>query len=71
MCDSNALLLLMQGLTGCQTSWLLHAVDDLPRFFGGIGNAKLWIGQKGVVMPLHYDGADNLYVAMAARTQLC
>ena len=33
-------------------------------FFGGFASAKVWMGQRGVVMPMHYDATDNLY-AMA------
>lgn len=31
-------------------------------FFGDFAFAKLWLGQKGIVMPIHYDATDNLYV---------
>ena len=36
-------------------------------FFGGFGAAKLWLGQRGVVMPLHYDATDNLYMMAWGR----
>ena len=29
--------------------------------------AKVWLGQRGVVMPLHYDTTDNLYVMAWGR----
>eukprot|EP00435_Cladocopium_sp_Y103_P074066 s27_g46.t1 len=48
----------------------LRPAQRLQPFFGGIANAKLWIGQKGVVMPLHYDTADNLYVMAWGRKRV-
>ncbi|CAE7275660.1 HIF1AN [Symbiodinium sp. CCMP2456] len=49
---------------------MVTALKPLARmqpFFGGVANAKLWIGQKGVTMPLHYDSTDNLYVMAWGR----
>uniref|UniRef100_A0A7S4LKH8 JmjC domain-containing protein n=1 Tax=Eutreptiella gymnastica TaxID=73025 RepID=A0A7S4LKH8_9EUGL len=40
--------------------------SDQP-FFGGFANAKLWMGQRGIVMPMHYDSTDNLYVMAWGR----
>ncbi|CAJ1442553.1 unnamed protein product [Effrenium voratum] len=39
----------------------------MQAFFGGIANAKLWTGQQGIAMPLHYDSADNMYVMLSGR----
>lgn len=36
-------------------------------FFGAFASAKLWLGQRGIVMPLHYDATDNLYVPAWGR----
>jgi len=45
------------------TSQLKPMATKQP-FFGDFAYAKIWMGQKGIVMPLHYDATDNLY-AMA------
>ena len=45
----------------------LRPLAKMQPFFGGVANAKLWIGQKGVTMPLHYDSSDNLYVMAWGR----
>lgn len=52
----------------------LHAITSLLRpiasnqpFFGHFNNAKLWIGQQGIVMPNHYDATDNMYVMAWGR----
>ncbi len=45
----------------------LLPVARRQRFFRHFANAKLWVGQKGVVMPLHYDATDNLYVMAWGR----
>ena len=47
-------------------SKLQPIANDQP-FFGGFASAKLWIGQKGIVMPLHYDATDNMYVMIWGR----
>ena len=36
-------------------------------FFGGFAYAKVWLGQKGIVMPIHYDATDNMYVMAWGR----
>ena len=36
-------------------------------YFGGLASAKIWMGQRGIVMPLHYDATDNLYVMAWGR----
>lgn len=36
-------------------------------FFGDFAFAKIWIGMKGIVMPLHYDATDNMYVMAWGR----
>ena len=45
----------------------LRPLMRMQPFFAGIANAKLWVGQKGVTMPLHYDSSDNLYVMAWGR----
>ena len=45
------------------TAAALLPLARLQPFYGGIANAKVWIGQRGVTMPLHYDSTDNLYVS--------
>ena len=45
----------------------LRPLSRMQPFFAGIANAKLWVGQKGVTMPLHYDSSDNLYVMAWGR----
>ena len=45
----------------------LWPLAEMQPFFAGIANAKLWIGQKGVTMRLHYDSSDNLYVMAWGR----
>ena len=50
-----------------ETTATLLRIARMQAFFGGIANAKLWIGQQGVAMPLHYDSADNLYVMLWGR----
>ena len=47
-------------------SILQPIAKDQP-FFGGFANAKLWMGQQGIIMPLHYDATDNLYVMVWGR----
>ncbi len=42
------------------------AVPGFDRFAHG----KLWIGMKGVVMPLHYDSTDNFYVPFFGRKKV-
>ena len=42
------------------------AVPGFERFVHG----KLWIGMKGVVMPLHYDSTDNFYVPFFGRKKV-
>ncbi|KAL1500455.1 hypothetical protein AB1Y20_013112 [Prymnesium parvum] len=37
---------------------------------GAMGTAKLWLGQRGVVMPLHYDATDNLYLMAYGRKRV-
>ena len=41
---------------------VLQPLGALQPFFGGFASAKLWLGQRGIVMPIHYDATDNLYV---------
>ena len=48
------------------TSTIYPIAKDQP-FFGGFANAKLWVGQQGIVMPLHYDATDNMYVMAWGR----
>lgn len=48
---------------------LLPVASRQP-FFGGLASAKLWMGQRGVVMPLHYDATDNLYVMAWGRKKV-
>ena len=45
----------------------LLPVARRQRFFRHFANAKLWVGQRGIVMPLHYDATDNLYVMAWGR----
>ena len=45
------------------TAAALLPLARLQPFYGGIANAKVWIGQRGVTMPLHYDSTDNLYAS--------
>jgi len=52
------------------TAEALEPVAQFNPFYGGIANAKLWIGQRGVVMPLHYDTGDNLYVMAWGRKRV-
>ena len=46
---------------GTTAASLLPLAKAQP-FFGSLAYAKLWIGMRGIVMPLHYDATDNLYV---------
>ena len=48
------------------TPSLLPLASSQP-FFGSLSYAKVWIGQGGVVMPVHYDATDNLYVMAWGR----
>ena len=36
----------------------LLPVAQLQPSFKGFGSAKLWLGQRGIVMPLHYDASE-------------
>ncbi|KAL3908364.1 MAG: hypothetical protein SGPRY_009826, partial [Prymnesium sp.] len=38
--------------------------------FSGFTSAKLWLGQRGIVMPLHYDATDNLYMMAYGRKRV-
>lgn len=48
----------------------LRRLASRQPFFGRVGSAKLWIGQRGVVMPLHYDSTDNLYAMAWGRKRV-
>ncbi|CAK9094051.1 Hypoxia-inducible factor 1-alpha inhibitor (Hypoxia-inducible factor asparagine hydroxylase) [Durusdinium trenchii] len=48
----------------------LRPLAQRQAFFAGVANAKLWIGQRGVTMPLHYDSADNLYIMAWGRKRV-
>ena len=48
----------------------LLPVASLQPFFGGFANAKVWMGQRGIIMPLHYDATDNLYVMAWGRKRV-
>mmetsp|Transcript_25085 Transcript_25085/g.52456 ORF Transcript_25085/g.52456 Transcript_25085/m.52456 type:complete len:787 (+) Transcript_25085:28-2388(+) len=48
------------------TSQLRLLASKQP-FFGDFAYAKVWLGQKGIVMPMHYDATDNIYVMAWGR----
>jgi Cupin-like domain len=48
-------------------TFILQAIASNQPFFGGFASAKLWMGQKGIIMPMHYDATDNLYVMAWGR----
>ena len=37
----------------------LEALARAAPTFDGFESAKLWVGARGTVMPLHYDSSDN------------
>jgi len=45
----------------------MKRLANLQPFFGGFANAKVWLGQKDIVMPIHYDSIDNLYIMSWGR----
>jgi len=45
----------------------LEALAENQPFFGRFASAKVWLGQRGIVMPIHYDATDNLYVMAWGR----
>ena len=45
----------------------LRDIASNQPFFGNFNSAKLWIGQRGIVMPVHFDATDNLYVMVFGR----
>ncbi|KAL7530541.1 hypothetical protein ACHAXR_003546 [Thalassiosira sp. AJA248-18] len=51
---------------GTITSQLRPLASKQP-FFGDFAYAKMWLGQKGIVMPIHYDATDNMYVMAWGR----
>ena len=36
-------------------------------FFGDFSYAKIWMGMRGIIMPMHYDHTDNMYVMSWGR----
>ena len=46
---------------------LLAPIASLQPFFGKFANAKLWLGQRGIILPAHHDATDNLYVMAWGR----
>lgn len=43
------------------------AARSVPAGFAGFAHGKIWMGMKGVIMPLHYDSTDNFYVPFLGR----
>jgi len=51
------------------TAQLQNIASHQP-FFGKFSSAKLWIGQRGIIMPNHYDASDNFYVMAWGRKRV-
>ncbi|KAL7553822.1 hypothetical protein ACHAWF_017710 [Thalassiosira exigua] len=45
----------------------LRPLASKQPFFGDFAHAKIWLGQSQVVMPMHFDATDNLYVMAWGR----
>jgi hypothetical protein len=52
---------------GATAEALEAAARWVPNGFAGFAHGKIWVGMRGVVMPLHYDSTDNFYVPFLGR----
>ena len=52
------------------TTDALRKVVKLQPFFGGFASAKLWVGERGITMPMHYDTGDNVHIMAWGRKRV-